>query len=522
MTKQKRSTPMATARRKNELAKLNLDTILRKRKAAIIAKYDATEASVMRRKPQTETQGEGGVYDMRRRQLGNNIGRDLERNYSSAKGIIHQFRMNVVGPLGKLQVNAEGGAAAAQWFNGVWAKDCDFRDDMHFSTHCQNVVAGVLREGDLLAVVDDGVTEEDSGKLLHWESDQIVPLTTLTGTPHAEAVQDNGILRATDGRVIGWVTTAKHGLQSVEYKDATIYKRGIARLIKNPWRFNQGRGVPSVITSATNFLDLYEMLGAELASAKRASVIAAIVKRDNAETDYESPGTAPEYLGENLGKSTATVDAEAANSSDPTMINYERIENLTGGYTEYLDAKDTMEFPDIKRPNIALASFLDAVLGYAGASMGLAKAYSLLRADSSYTSFRGDMVLSWVTFLAMQKWLERTYADWVAVKVLAWAQRKNKIAKLPDGWEQTLSWKWPVMPSVDEAKESIAVAQKLKNGTIDYSDLNGPDWRDKFDALSEQFEYGREKKLPLSAFEQKSGGVAPSEEDATKKEPEEE
>jgi len=502
------------AREANEIARLKLDTIARTRRAAILAKYDATEQSVQRRAAAPEVQSEDEIYSQRKRALGTNIGRDLERNYAPARGIINQFRLNVVGELGKLQVNCENGDKAAAWFNGVWAKDCDYRDDLHFSTVMQNVVASVLREGDLLAVVDDKLTDNDTGKLIHWESDQIAPVSDdlLKSSPFPTAIQENGIMRDTWGRILGYAVTGKHGLQTISAKeDATFWRRENARLVKNPWRLNQGRGVPSLITSATNFLDLYEILGAELSSAKRAAVIAGFTKRSNAITDWDASTAAPAYLPENSGKDASTTAAEGANSTTPSARNYERFENLSGGYWEYLDAGDEITFPDIPRPNVHLAEFLEAILGHAGASLGMARAYTILRADSSYTAFRGDMILTWVTYYALQKWLERSYADWVARKVLGWAQRKSAIPTLPAGWETSLSWKWPVMPHVDEAREAQAESQSLKNGTTDYSELLGPEWETKFKALSDQLQKARDLELPLSVFEQKSGGTAPSE-----------
>jgi capsid protein len=365
----------------------------------------------------------------------------------------------------------------------------------------------------MLSVFDDGLIT-DSGKLLHWESDQIVPLSdNLLPSPYEKAVQENGIIRDKWGRVLAYIVTGKRGKTILDnLDDALIWKRDNACFVANPWRLNQGRGVPSLITNATNFLDLYEILAAELLSAKRAAVIAGFTKRTNAETDWDNPNSKPEYLPENVGKSTAATDAEAANSANPTARNYERFEALTGGVWEYVDAGDDIQFPDIKRPNVAIAPFIEAVLGYAGASLGLARAYSLLRADSSYTAFRGDMILSWASaFYPMQKWLERRYADWVAKKALAWGQRKKAIKALPEGWERSLSWKWPQMPHVDEARESMAESQSLKNGTTDFSELLGPEWRNQFQALAEQLNVARELDLPLSVFEQKSGGAAPSE-----------
>ena len=510
----KKTTKLKQAQDKNEIAKLTLDTALRSRKLKFVNKYDATRPTVKRRQPVIERGNEDRIYSMRERGKGVNIGRDLERNYAPAKGIIHQFKVNVVGSLGKLQVNIKDGEDAGKWFNSDWSKDCDYRDDVHFSTNCQNVVASVMREGDLLAYVDDGLIE-DSGKLVHWEADQIIPLSEkalLDAKGYTKATQENGILRGKWGKVLAYVCSGKRGLTVIDdVKDALILKRESARLVKNPWRLNQGRGIPTILTSATNFQDLYEILSKELQSAKVAAGSYANVERADAVTDWDDPASNPEHLPENTGKTALEVAGESANDKDSTDPNYDRLDSYTGGYVDYLVKGDKINIPDIKRPNVHLMEFCEVVLGHAGASVGLARAYTLLKADSSYTSFRGDMILSWVTFYAMQKWLERSYADWVARKVLTWAQRKKKIKPLAKGWEQTISWLWPDMPAVDELKEEQGKAQAIKNGTTDYSKLLGPDWRKKLKALADQLDFARDLALPLSAFEQKSGGAAPSE-----------
>ena len=508
-----KKTKLQTARDRNEIARLSLGTAIAERRQKILATYDATETSKHRRQPKIERKSEDQIYPQTKRLKGASVGRGLERNYPTAKSIIHQFKVNVVGSLGKIQVNIEGGPEAAAWFNGKWAKDSDFRDSLHFSTQCQNAVAGVMRDGDFLAVVDDGVFG-DTGKLVHWESDQIAPLseTALKSSKYAGGTQENGILRDKNGKVLAYVCTGKHGLAVIpDYKDATIWPRDQARLVKNPWRMNQGRGIPSVLTSANNFQDLYEILSKELQSAKKAAGQYASVERDNAVTDWDDPASSPEFLPENSGKTAAEVAAESAGSpaaAATTAENYERLEAFTGGYTDYMNKGDKVSFPDITRPNIHLLEFCETVLGHAGASVGLARAYTILKADSSYTAFRGDMILSWVTFYAMQKWLERSYADWVAVKVLAWAQRKKQIGLLPAGWEQAISWQWPTMPHVDELKEESAVQQSLKNATTDFSILLGPDWERKLAAYAVQLDKARELGIPLGVFETASGGAA--------------
>jgi capsid protein len=189
--------------------------------------------------------------------------------------------------------------------------------------------------------------------------------------------------------------------------------------------------------------------------------------------------------------------------------NYDRFEALTGGHLEYMSEGDNFELLNIDRPNVNAAEFHDFVLSSAGSALGMARAYSRMRADSSYTAFRGDLIMSWVFFFWCQKWLERRVCDWVATKVLTIAQSTGKIETLPTGWESSLSWDWPKMPSINPLDEANADKQALKNGTTDYAQLLGPDWKKKMDSLAEQLDYAKSKGLPLSIFET-IGGSAPA------------
>ena len=498
-------------RERLETQRIIFETRKLERVNRLMAKYDATEPTKARRQPVREWQDEGKIYDMSKRLLGCNLGRDLERNYSPARGMLHQFRVNVVGSLGKIRVNTPDGDEATAWFNEVWSKDCDFRDSMDWSTLLQNILAGEIRDGDVLAVVDDDLVE-DSGKLLTWESDQIVPVADalLKGTEYAKATQDNGILRGEYGKVLAYCVTGKRGIAQIDNKDdVTFWKREQARLTRNPWRLNQGRGIPSLLTPSSNFIDLYEILASELMTAKRASKQYAFVKRENAVTDWDNPANSPEFLPENDGRTASDVALDGANQTTHTAKNYERLEAFTGGLTDYLDPADTVQIPELTHPNVALAPFLETVHGYGGSALGLARAYTILRADSSYTAFRGDMIMTWVTIYWLQKHLERAIADWVAQRVLTWAQRKDRVKPMAAGWERRISWTWPTMPSVDELKESTAVAQAIKNAATNYSELLGPDWRKRMDDLSEQLAYAKAKGIPLSAFETRAGAPQP-------------
>ena len=499
------------------IAARNEAALWKSRAVTVKAEYDVLKSNKLRKQPKTEHKSESEIYDPRKRALGVNIGRDLERNYSPARGMIHQFRMNVVGSLGKLQVNVPGGEDAAAWFNQVWAKDCDYRDTVHFSTMCQNVVASVLREGDMLSVFDDDITGEDSGKLLTWEADQITSLSdaALIAKGYQGKKQDNGIIRDAWGKILAYSVSGKRGLSVIENADdATVFKADIACLPRNPWRLNQGRGVPCIITAASSLLDVYEMLARELQTAKRAATQWAFVTRDNSVMDWDNPagtaGSGGVGLPENDGKTATTLATEGANGvSTGEARNYESLEEFVGGYADYGQPGDKVEFPPVDRPNVNMIGFIESVQCMAGSAFGLARAYSLLRADSSYTSFRGDMILTWAgAFYPFQKWLERAFADWCGMRAIRWAIRNGKIKALPDGWEQALSWKWPTMPEVDQLDYENATAMALKNGTTDYAALLGPDWRKRLEGLAEQIEVIKKLGIPLNILEMKSGGVA--------------
>ena len=510
--KSSRRSKLDIARDTHEQARLEYETARFRRGTEVMNKWDAVEPNRHRTPAKIETKNEDKIFDATRRLKGCNLGRNLERNYSPGKSMLHQMRVNVVGALGKLKINLPGGEEGAEYFNEVFAKDCDFRDDIHWSTMCQNVLVSPIREGDMLGVVDNGVIE-DTGKIITWEADQIVAVSKDVlgekGYDPKDHTQENGIIRDKWGRILAYCVTGDHGSKIVNDPDkVTVLKRGVARLVKNPWRLNQGRGTPSLLTPSTNLIDLYEILASELQTSKRAAKLFATVKRTDSSTDWDGPAANPEYLPENDGRTAEEVATDGANQATHTARNYEILEAYTGGHTEYMDKEDELDIPDVKHPNKDMAAFVEAVHGMSGSALGLARAYTILRADSSYTSFRGDMILSWVTFYWLQKHLERTWADWVAKNVLEWALRKGEVKSLPDGWQRKISWKWPVMPEVDELDAQNAIAAALKNGTTDYSELLGPDWEKHFESLAAQFEKAKALGLPLGAFETKSGGMS--------------
>lgn len=460
----------------------------------LTALYDGAESSHRRRTAAVERTDDDGVLTLTRRLTGVAQTRDLARNYSNAKGMLHQFAVNVVGTLGKLQVNLIGDEAveARRYFNETWAKGCDARDDNHWSDLLQCFVTGVLREGDVGIAIDDGWLD-DTGQLWAWEADQFCNVEEgefRSRFPEGHT-QQQGVVRDRLGRIVGYYVTGKHGAASCKADEATFFSRSNMRLLKRPWRVNQGRGIADMLTAVNDMFDLYDARARELQTMKTAAALAGYTKRTDAVTDFDAPLGGLGLLPENTGQTPSEIHSQE--SQGGSGKNYERFEALTGGVWEYLDKGDDVVFPDFDRPSPNMEEFHDFVLSSAGASMGLARAYARMRADSSYTSFRGDMIMSWATFYAMQKWLERRCCDWVAQKVLARAQKRGDIPTLPAGWERSLSWQWPSMPEVDEAAIETAIERGQRNGTRTLSDTVGPAWAEKIAQL------GRERQAAIAA-----------------------
>ena len=509
---------------KNENLKLKYDTLLLERKINLLNKYDsvAPSADRKRRKTEIETQNEEQILRPTDRFKAINLARDLERNFTNGKNLIRQLKVNVVGAKGgkvRLKTDTDFDKQAADWFNSDWAKNCDSRDDNHFNDFLKLIVASVAREGDCLAVFDD--INEDDGKLIFYEADQLVSVDASDWEKQTEWVekvkvgketktiplkQESGVVYNSFGRVVAYIVTAKRGLQTAKITDVTILAAGSAKLLKSTWRFNQLRGTGDMITASADLQDIYEMRAKELQSAKVAASFAAAVQKKDAVMDAVLRG----------GNNPEDLLSSGSSGSSSAAKNYEALEALTGGYMEYLEPGEEIKILDHNRPNINGKEFFDFVNGSAGSAFGLSKTYSSLQVESSYTAFRGDMLLSWATFYDLQKWLERKFCDWVAKKAINWAIRKGILKNAPDGWERSISWIWPVMPQVDPVKDSNAKNNNIKNAYTTLEDELGPDWKEKIDSAAEQLNYAKEKGIPLSAYETVAGATV--QENKTEKE----
>lgn len=503
--------------REREMAKARLEAAAMNRRAAILAenKVDVLQASQQkkRRQPVIETLAEEKQLRLHDRLRGINLTRDLHRNFGAAKAMANQRRNNVVGTGPKLMLHtgsAEFNAEASKWFNGPFAKNCDFRGELdadgnvvgglHLAEQIGLAFDALPREGDVLCVFDDGIIE-NSGKFLWYEADQLVDVSNLDAAPSPwnKYEQQDGVLYDKYGRTVGYAVTALHGRQSLPHAEVTFLPAHKARLVKRQWRLNQLRGWADMLTTAADLQDLYELRGSEMQTAKTLSKFAGVVKKKD--------GAAEIAWRREQGGATDPATGQQLPNADGG-VTYDRLGELTGGLLEYMEDGDDFQPLDFNRPSVNFREANDHILRGAGAAHGLSKTYTTLNTEASYTAFRGDLLLSWTQFYVDQKDLERKLVDWMAQRAITWAIENGKIqTSAPDGWSDAMSWSWPEMPAVDPLKESMANISNLKHLLTSYAEIIGPNWRELLKQIADEKAEVEGNKLPELIFQQEQSAA---------------
>lgn len=460
-----------------------------------------------RRPPTIEKRNEDGIMVPRHRLGAIGLTRDMIRNSPQARGMAKTLRTNVVGNYGKLRFNQTGGwyDEAQKWFNSKWSKHADFFDGTTFRECLQLVVYAITHEGDFVAVFDDGIISggNGTGKLAFYEADRICNLTENDFLPFKAKgyTQDSGIIYDKNGRHVGVICSSARGVTECNKDSALILTRDPdADPNTVPWvhvrrkfRLQQGRGVGDAVTSLQTVVDSYEMLGYEMQSAKvAAGRYATVFERDA--PDDDSPAGFD-------GLEEAPIDGSEPTEPVQDEFVARGLERYTGGNVDYMNQGDDIKFDPANRPNSQLEPFLNYTTDLAGAAHGLAHAYARQRADTSYTAFRGDMVMSWMSFKDFQQFLEDGFSDWCVYQVISWAVIKGDVAVPPENWNDYTAWQYPTMPAVDEGKEQKALGEKLRNGLTRYRELIGPHWKEHFAELAEEIAEAKRLGLPLSIFD---------------------
>jgi capsid protein len=488
-----------------------------KKKLEIFNKYDVLDDRNrhQRKQPRIEIEDEDKQMTAIQRAYSYNMTRDLQRNFTSARAHINQLCMHSMGCGPKLNINLEDEKSkkATEWFNGVYAKECDSRDDTPLGEIYHISLQTILRDGAYIVAFDDFL--HDDGKLMFWEADQFANVDAKewekTELAKKGFKQSNGVITDPWGRVFSYAVSSERGKLYYKNEEYTILPPGVARMMKRPMRFNQKTGISEILTASAHYQDIYEAVSSELQTLKSHSKRGGVFIKNSDFTGFDAEeelaldnGEDPEAIID--GADTEVVAGEKSND------NYEHLETLAGGYIDYLQKGEDFKLLSSDRPNMNFKEFVDWMAIMNGASIGLYSCFSTGRVSTSYTAFRGEQILTWPTFYFWQKFHERRFGDWHAKKTINWGARKGRIELPPDGWESRLSYIWPSMQEVDLSKHADAIDKLLKAGQSNFRELLGPNWKQKLLSLSEETKFALAEGMTwMSIFESKSGAPMPTE-----------
>ena len=470
--------------------------------------------SSQRRAATVERGGEDDQLSPSQRNRLVSLGRDMMRNAPERVAQDQQLRVNAVGcEGGKLYASfPEGYGAAAEAvmhsFNKVWAPRAEFTFRQNFNWILKTALTAQDVGGNVVLVFDDGILTGGggTGRVRGFEADEIaeIPPEAFARSFPAGWKQSRGFIYNECGMFCGlFASTSQRGC------DVFDPKLGFLTLLLDPFddetrpdflllgdmrRFNQGRAVSPLVSALTALVDLHETVASEAQAAKlNAQMVGQILESETADADDQPPEGFDDLAG--------------AGQALPEDVKFTTKElKAIGAHFDKMPPGFKVELLDSKRPNLNLIAYVEHVTGVIGATRGLARVYSTLKAQTSYTAFRGEQAMSEQSFRESRKDLERTVCDPLARLVIARAVRLGLITEeLPEHWEEMLAWTWPKMLEVNEKDAQGALKMKLENGVTSLTRELGPGEMERILA-----ERRREKELFDEAGLIYPGTVTPS------------
>ena len=269
--------------------------------------------------------------------------------------------------------------------------------------------------------------------------------------------------------------------------------------VASKYRLVQDRGVAPAIPSLQPTIDGNEILNAELLSSKLAASRYASIIESATDGGLEVP----------TGFEDTDTDKEIAQAAEDLGHAY-GLENYCGGNVDYLPAGSDVKFDPANRPNANLPAFLDFVQRGAGGNLGLYGALATGKVESSYSGFRGELVLSWQNITELQQELEDNFSDWAARHAIKWAIAHGILPPpADDAWADYIAWTYPQMPQIDAKAEADGISELIKCGLSTFRDELGPHWKEQLQELAEELDFARSLNLPLAAFESTAGAIVP-------------
>jgi len=445
-----------------------------------------------------------------------NLVREGMRNMAQVRTLAQQLRVNVVGINGgKLSSTT----AIKEWDDAVgkfwkeYTESVDYIDGKGLNELLKLILTELsIGGGDFVLMFDDGCLESRAnrghgcGKVRPFESDNIGDMEPAEFQKRFPGYsQKQGLIYNANGRMVGVIVSPKkRGLTVFAKTDCFALTRdpdtpwwmSFWYFGKRNWRLIQERGISPQVVAIALLIDLFEIQSSETQTAKvAAQTLGQIIDKmgNPPEEDDDDPiedEIKKECAGPH-GEEGGADNLEAGSETAPALaqgfeFDDERFSEATsGGHVFKMLPETELKLLETKRPNPNVQSFIDWLQRNAGAVHGLTSIYSTLKAEASYTAFRGEQSMAMPSFEEAQKELERGALSWIAIKAIQWAFDIGKIKITPpDGWRTSLAFQWPKMREVNEKDAQQAVSLKFQNKVISYMELLGADWEKKLDQIA--------------------------------------
>lgn len=475
----------------------------------------------LRGRATVEHDGEDGAMSFYERTKFANLARQGARNSETLNTILKQFEINVVGTVGgkaSFVLEDQAKAARLQRAFGRYCRSCEYFDRLPLSVVLKKAMLCYLMCGDIVLMVD-----RFSKKLVSFEPDCINSVsdadfakfwpsgwTQRQGRVYNEGGQFCGVIcsHSQRGKSVFDVYD-KNGRLAVFFLRCDPNGSPLDEdwvILRNVYRLNQGRGTPQIGSALGSILDLEDVTKYEVQAAKHnAQTIGQIYQTgtDGSVTlaDGLDPNDVPTDWNE--ADEEAVREAVADAQSGGENFTFDEIRGA-GVIFNKMPSNAKMELLDTKHPNQNMPEFIRWLAGRSAASLGLGSVYATMKADASYTAFRGEQVMSWPAFEEMQKQLEGVVCDWVLAR---WAEWAPEVAdeNPGEGWTDGVTWQWPKMREVDQVNEQTAIEKKLKNFTGSFREVYGPQWRERLGEIAEELAEFRRLGLPHPSMTTVSG-----------------
>lgn len=435
------------------------------------AGYDAAERSNKQQRLQWGRQQEKdedrmvGEHDKKQLRM---RCRNLQRNSSTAKGIIERFSDNVVGsgitPQAKTSDPAWNDEAEEFFHN--WGKIADSRGRVSFREMQKLTIEERLVSGDV------GYVMTSNGQLQPIEGERIL-------TPEKKGIKNtvDGIKYGSLGNPVGYYVfkRGENGCVDAGQDGYSLVPRENFIFCMKPVRFDQGRGIPDFAPIINDLQYVDEIQRATLEKCQMDAYKAWFIGSENS----VGPG--------NLGARNSTKGVDART-----------YEKQLSGQTIYGNPGDRVESLASNTPNPQYVAFMEQSLRQIGAALGLPYEFILLDfSKGSYSSSRAALLQTYRTFTDWQEWLTQAFLQRVWNWRIAKAIKEGKLSPAPlddkgvSEWYK-VEWSFPEFGWVDPQNEAQANLLEWQLGTNTVTQMNrkkGRDVEDVFDEKAKEIAY---------------------------------